>query len=387
MDHKAQRSLWKSDDGDSGKPQFNPNRLTIARKWNGLSKIELAERVNISLRSVTAHEAGSCSPDEETLNRLISALDFGREFFFGADIEEPNPIGTSFRSYARLKASRRDMALARGAIGIHISGCIESKFELPKSELPDLSFERTPEAAAESLRRYWAIGVLPIRNMIHLLEAKGVRVFSVSIGTKEVDAFSFWKDSTPFVFLNTNKSAERSRYDAAHELGHLVLHRHGAPKGKEAESEADAFASAFLMPRADVLAHAPRFSTLESLIKLKKIWSTSLASLVYRQHALGILSDWHYRTLYVEMAQRGFLTDEPEPAKRETSQILPKVFAALYEEGVNRSDVARELALSVSQLEELMFGLVMMGISGGRKSTSQMMQHGRPALAIVSQNK
>jgi IrrE N-terminal-like domain len=61
----------------------------------------------------------------------------------------------------------------------------------------------------------------------------------------------------PFVFLNTLKSGEHSRFDAA-ELGHLVLHRHAAPNGQEAEQDANAFASALLMPSASVRAHAPR---------------------------------------------------------------------------------------------------------------------------------
>src|SRR3546814_6566541 len=51
--------------------------------------------------------------------------------------------------------------------------------------------------------------------------------------TKNVDAFSCWRNGQPFVFLNTFKSAERSRFDAAHELAHLVLHRHGGPQGRE----------------------------------------------------------------------------------------------------------------------------------------------------------
>ena len=87
----------------------------------------------------------------------------------------------------------------------------------------------------------------------------------------EVDAFSMWRQETPFVFLNTQKSAERTRFDAAHELGHLVLHRHGSPQGQDAEREANAFASAFLMPRASVLANAPRMATLDHLIPAEKI--------------------------------------------------------------------------------------------------------------------
>src|SRR3546814_15647567 len=98
--------------------------------------------------------------------------------------------------------------------------------------------------------------------MIKLLESKGVHVFSLAEDTKNVDAFSCWRNGQPFVFLNTFKSAERSRFDAAHELAHLVLHRHGGPQGREAETEANQFASALLMP------HAALVSTIPSVIRL-----------------------------------------------------------------------------------------------------------------------
>ena len=55
--------------------------------------------------------------------------------------------------------------------------------------------------------------------MLHVLEAKGVRVFSLAENTRNVDAFSSWREERPFVFLNMQKTAERSRFDAAHELG------------------------------------------------------------------------------------------------------------------------------------------------------------------------
>jgi hypothetical protein len=67
-----------------------------------------------------------------------------------------------------------------------------------------------------------------------LLEARGIRVFSLTEPCFELNAFSHWVAVTPFVFLNTMKTAESSRFDAAHELGHLVLHRHGAPQGRVA---------------------------------------------------------------------------------------------------------------------------------------------------------
>jgi Zn-dependent peptidase ImmA (M78 family) len=233
----------------------------------------------------------------------------------------------------------------------------------------------------EALRHHWGIGELPISNMIHLLEAKGVRIFSLAIDAHEVDAFSMWKAATPFVFLNNNKSSEHSRYDAAHELGHLVLHRHGGPRGREAEQEANAFASAFLMPRASVIAHAPRFPTVATLVKLKRIWTTSVAALNYRLHAVGMLSDWQYRVLCIQISRNGYRTKEPNEAPREISQVLPKIFSALHQDGVSRPGVARALCIPQSELECLMFGLAMASIEGGRKGTSS-----RSRLTVVNKN-
>jgi Zn-dependent peptidase ImmA (M78 family) len=225
-----------------------------------------------------------------------------------------------------------------------------------------------PEAASESVRRSWDLGELPIKNMVHLLESKGVRVFSLSLDATEVDAFSMWHQKTPFVFLNTMKSAEHSRFDAAHELGHLVMHRHGAPQGQDAERDANAFASAFLMPRADVLAHAPRLATVDHLVKLKKYWTVSVAALAYRLHTAGVLTDWHYRTLCIEIASRGYRKKEPDEAPRETSQVLAKVFAALRDESVVKRDIASKLDITPEEIEQLVFGLALTGLSSSRPS-------------------
>lgn len=350
---------------------FNPSRLTVARKRQGMTIVELASELDLDRRSLTAFEAGEYSPSEETLRTIATKLDFPIAFFFGPTIEEPSADSASFRALTKMKAAHRDMALAQGALAIHLNDWLEKKFELPKPDLPDLSTETSPEAAAVSLRRYWRIGELSVRNMIHLLEAKGCRIFSLAILAREVDAFSLWMHGTPFIFLNTQKNGERSRFDAAHELGHLVLHKSGAPQGRGAELEANAFASAFLMPRGDVIANAPRFPTFQDLVKAKKRWKTSVAALNHRLHIVGMLSDWQYRTLCIQIAKLGRDT-EPNQIERETSQVLPAVFSSLYQDGFTRSDVARELTVKVADLEQMMFGLTLTGIEGrGRSAGSR----------------
>ena len=153
--------------------------------------------------------------------------------------------------------------------------------------------------------------------------------------------------------------------DAAHELGHLVLHKQGAPRGKEAESEANAFASAFLMPEASVKAYTNRFVTLPDLVRLKKIWKVSVAALNYRMHSIGMLTEWQYRTMCIQLSNAGYRSNEPNEIPREGSQVLTKVFRALYQDGINRATVARELGVSQEILEQLIFGLTISAIEGG----------------------
>lgn len=344
---------------------FNPARLGLARRRRGLTKVKLALAVGVDARTISAWEKGDFAPDPARELALSKTLRFPVPFFYGDDIDEPQPDVASFRALSRMTAAQRDTALSSGAIALMLNRWVEQRFDLPLPNVPDLSREASPEAAAEALRADWSLGELPIKNMVHLLEAKGVRVYSLSIDAMEVDAFSMWRVNTPFVFLNTQKSAEHARFDAAHELGHLVLHRHGSPQGREAEQQANQFASALLMPRASLRTQAPRMATVENLIKLKQVWSVSLAALIFRLHSVGVLSDWHYQSLFVDISQRGYRKNEPESGQREISRLLQKVFSALRGEGINRGNIAQDLAISVEEVNELVFGLALTGVSNG----------------------
>ena len=348
-------------------PMFNRNRLSFARRRRGLTKKQLAEKLEIEARSVSGFERGEFPPSNETLHKIAQILSFPPDFFSGENIEEPLVNSVSFRALSKMRASQRDAALAAGALAFMLSDWVEDRFDLPPPDIPDLRLQ-SPEAAAASLRTYWGIGERPIRNIVHLLEAKGVRVFSLSENCREVDAYSLWRGERPFVFLNTYKSSEHGRFDGAHELGHLVLHRHGAPSGQKAEKEAQDFASAFLMPAASIRAEPAIIPSLRYLIKLKARWAVSLIALVFRLHQLGILSEWRSRSLYVEIQQRGYRTNEPNSVPRETSQVWHKVFSELRSEGIGQDRIAKELSISPHELEKLVFGLVLMKVSASPQS-------------------
>jgi Zn-dependent peptidase ImmA (M78 family)/transcriptional regulator with XRE-family HTH domain len=387
---------------------FNPKRFSLARRRRGFTKREVAERIDVSERSVSAYERGDQEPDPSNVQRIATALGFPEAFFFAGDPKELPGSLASFRSMSKMSARQRDSALGSGAIGLMLNEWLERNFNLPAPDLPDLGrepgrltdlacvedFEEKipfptissaygPEAAAEALRSQWGLGELPVKNVIVLLESKGVRVFSLAIDAKEVDAFSMWHGGTPFMFLNTYKSAEHCRFDAAHELGHLVLHRHGQTQGPELEREANAFASAFLMPRKSVLAYAPRVATLPGLVRAKHYWKVSVAALNYRLHSLGMTTDWIYRTLCIQLAEAGYRTAEPEASTHEKSLVLEKVFKALRDEGKSKFDVADALSIPAEEIDALTFNLMLNLLSGGRRSGGPGAARGRNAIRLV----
>lgn len=364
---------------------FNPSRLEFARKRRGLTKKELAAKVGLTPRSISMFENRESPPAEDTLKKLALALSFPISFFSGEDIDVPHQETVSFRAMSKLSASRRDAALNSGAIAFLFNQWIEKRFTLPSPDLIDVEKGEDPEAAAMMLRQYWGIGELPIRNVIHLLEAKGIRVFSLAENTVEVDAYSLWRDNTPFIFLNTMKSSERSKFDAAHELGHLILHKHGTHVGQDAEIEADRFASAFLMPRSSILASASavRLATISTLIALKKKWGVSLAALAYRLHKLDLLTDWHYRTLCIEMSKKGYNKSEPESIEREYSKIWEMAFTSLRNEKISKEHIAQDLDIHVKEIESLVFGLVTMNVIHGSNNLSTTKSTGKNHLYVV----
>lgn len=340
---------------------FNPSRLTLARERRGMTKRMLAEQAGLTVRSVSNFENKlDFSPSEDTLAQLADALRFPVSFFLGDDLDQPTPETASFRAMKSMTAARQHTVLAIGAFGFALDRWLDSQFEQPVSDLLMMPNE-DPDTAAVSLRHHWGLGDLPIKHMIKLLEAKGVRIYSLGNQPREVSAYALWYDGTPFIFLNNTKSAEHVRFALAHEVGHLVLHREIDPAdidARQIEKEADRFASALLMPSRDILAHAPRAASRTTLIQLKKRWGVAVTALAYRLHQLKLISDWHYRNLCIEMSQKGDRTREPSGLPHETSARLAQIFNTLREDGLSRTEIANSLNMYADDLDELLFSLI-----------------------------
>lgn len=361
---------------------FTPERLVLARKRRRMTLAALARTAGVSAQSITAFENHRKVPSEPTLSSLAAALGFPVAFFHADPAPDLVPGAVSFRAPSKMSAAERDSALSAGAIATTFNTWMEERFDLPRPNVPTYTYPSyAPEQAAEMVRAHWGLGEAPAPNMVHLLEANGVRVFSIPPDCLDIDAFSTTRHGTPYIFLNTRKTAERGRFDAAHELGHLVLHNGHRPlHGRDPEAEANAFASAFLMPRAGILAQQLANASVERILSAKRRWNVSAMALAYRLHRLNLLSEWRFNQTNKQLAALGFRTDEPgSKVSRESSQLLSKVFDALRDEGMTAADIAAEVGIYPEDLNQYVFGLVPTRVEGGGQLTAPA----RPSLRLI----
>ena len=170
------------------------------------------------------------------------------------------------------------------------------------------------------------------------------------MGTREVDAFSVQFDQRPLVLLTNDKpSYVRSRFDAAHELGHIVLHRSARETSRELERQAHEFASALLLPRSVALEELPRAmdgSGWTKLAQLKRKWGISIAALLFRSKDLGLLSPIEFKNAMRYMSVRGWR--KMEPGDREMG---PPEVPVLVERSIRAIEL--NSGISLAQLTEL----------------------------------
>jgi Zn-dependent peptidase ImmA (M78 family)/transcriptional regulator with XRE-family HTH domain len=341
----------------SGGSPITRSRLIAARQAEGWTLTEVANKLNVSPALVSMWETGARTADGY-LDALSKEFDRPPYFFTAKPLDEVSADAVSFRSRKSLTARVREQTLARTRFATGaVHPFIANKVKLPVPGVPDYSGEN-PEVAANRLRMTWGIGNAPIAHVVHLLEAKGVETYWLNIDSDSVDAVSMRLDNTPFVFLNLKKIAgERGRFDACHELGHLVLHggkRSDDLDDGEIEAEADCFASAFLMPRQLIDKHGTSSARMESLLPLKRLFGVSLQAIARRLRDVGIVSQPQYVSFQKELSRRGQIKSEPQQLQREHSGLHPQIKERLSSQGVSPEEFCRQIALDARDVAELM---------------------------------
>ncbi len=340
---------------------FDAGRLTLARELRGWTKTELADRIEKSASAVSQFEGGRARPDPLTLKRMALALSVPVEFF--ASRKGRTAVISldvcHFRSLRSASQRSRRKLLAQASLLSEVVSFLEQEaVEFRAEQVTRVARTVTStediEDCAAAVRRDWGLGVGPLPSMIQLLESKGVIVLPIAAGCQEVDAFSLWHAGRPYMFLVVDKdSTSRTRFDAAHELGHLVMHHDVLPGSPDVERQAHRFASAFLMPKESFLLECPRRLSFPHFRELKTRWKVSLAAMFTRARDLGCLSEASYRRAFMELNR----TDERMHERGEPAPERPQALGEalrLAEEVVPGEALAEAVGLSRAGLEELL---------------------------------
>ncbi|KQY95921.1 hypothetical protein ASD21_05270 [Caulobacter sp. Root1455] len=349
-----------------------PSRLQDGRRAVRLTQTELAERIGVTRQSVSAYERGDKSPESDTFAKICEALGQPPAFFTAEDAPDFGRYSVRFFRKVGPDTLRRNEACAVlttwfAQTARYLDGFVNyPAVDIPQAAPADPSgrySEDEIEAIAEDCRRQWGLGLGPISNVAALIESKGVALCRYEIEGERIDAFSFWNGDRPFVFMAAEKeSGARVRFDLAHELGHLILHRWieaeeiADPKTlKIIEREADRFAGAFLLPRRSFPSEVYSIR-LDAFLELKRRWRVSVQAMIYRSSDLGVIDENQFTNLYKQLSFRKWRTKEPLDDPRQIAIEQPKLMRRAMElilDGgrVHPDEILADLALSPRIIE------------------------------------
>jgi Zn-dependent peptidase ImmA (M78 family) len=183
--------------------------------------------------------------------------------------------------------------------------------KFPKLKLPTIDYKNAIdfEDVALMLRGFWGLNNEPIVNIIDILEKNGIIVSSLATDSTKIDAFTqIHKINGHHQFCivlgDDKQSMVKRNFDAAHELGHIILHSKlsnikelSNEEFKELEVEANHFAASFLLPKNDFFADLVNPTNLEAYLQLKKKWKVSVSVMIMRAKQLGRVNSLQYKNL------------------------------------------------------------------------------------------
>ena len=317
---------------------FVPERLTLARQLSGLTKTDLASAIGRTTSAVSQYESGKIRPDATTVRLLVLALGKAAPFF-AAPFDEPPvaPGACHFRSLRSARQRTRRRVLATATLVTEIAAFTSKHVDFPRNFVTTLSF--TPhtvediEVLATKVREGLGLGHGPVSSVVRVVENLGVLTCALSEGSKTVDAFSFVAGGRPYAFLLADKaSPSRTRFDTAHELGHLLMHCDPKAGDAEHERQANRFASAFLLPRDQFTVECPRRLNFERFFELKQRWKVSLAAMFRRAFDLKLLSLASYRNGFQWLSRTGQRQKERFEPPLELPEALPSATELVLED-------------------------------------------------------
>lgn len=294
-------------------------RLKQARLLKGMTQRELARSLGeagykITAAAISKYEKEKSYPTAQFMLLASAALDVPGAYFVHQP--EAEVQWTAFRRHSRFGKRKQE------AVKAYASDLAELQIELrsllyPKASpcLPKTTIANElsdAEKIAKHVRALWDVGNRPLDNLVQTAEDHGVIVIEWHGDDDKFDGLSGWCGENPVTVINANRSADRRRFNLAHEIGHLVMDT--SQCGEDEEALAHRFAAAFLVPAEHAireLGQERHHLSWGELKTLKRKYGLSMAAWIRRARDLNIISEHYYEALNIERSTRGWRRCEP----------------------------------------------------------------------------
>lgn len=275
-----------SADVEGAESNVNPDRLEFAMRLAGIRSVAaLATSLGKHEATVRNWTKERAQPHRSTLEDLARLLGVSPGF-----LTEPTALPDLHDAYFR--STSRTLRTTHDRIGAYtVLFGVLTQFLVGSRRAVDVAAGPTASAADAVRQRQGLSASGPVPNTIELAWAERVAVaftpLDSSRDSTKADAFSARVGSTPVILLNPVKGDYyRQRFDVAHELGHLVMHRSSdAQSHGEREHQAHDFASRLLFPRTienmRLLGRAAGEYSFDSLFAFQRQWGISVDALLH----------------------------------------------------------------------------------------------------------
>lgn len=377
----------------TGADGFVPARLTVARNARGMKQTELAEEIGRTPATISKWENDTYDhvPDSSAIARLSEILAVEKSWFY-----KVMPLHEGVAFFRSLKTELylvRDKISARLKFVYDIFYALDQRVEFPDVDIPDLMQGRDYktlrsediEVIADELRDYWMLGDDPIDDLMTVIENSGIVVAEDHVDSSKLDGVSQWINQRPFMLLAKDKDGGvRRRFDAAHELGHIIMHQEVkeddiASHLNLIEEQAMIFAGAFLLP-ASAFSSDVTDATLDVLADIKPKWKVSIGAMIKRLGTLNLITDDHQRNLWKYYSYRKWRGNEPYDDRLEVERpinVRDAIEMVASDGAVEIASLLADIGLSAEVVSDL---------SGVRKASLMPVPLAKPRLKLVSRN-
>ena len=250
------------------------HRLRTVREQAGLKQEDVARALGLTRASVTQIELGDRFPNSLQLSLIAELVGEDVSALLDPDGFEPDRnLSVLFRANAELQADEVRQVAVRGCARLcHEFSGLEALLEIDRAQLSPASYEqpapeskwpavRQGDSLADQERSRLKLGDGPIRDIVELLEAQGVRAFELDLPEGVSGLFMTDRGHGLSAIVAAGEALERQRFSYAHEYCHLLVDRRrrsfvSSDQNRDdvIEVRANAFAASFLLPEGGVRA-------------------------------------------------------------------------------------------------------------------------------------